>query len=761
MIMDAEKRKKQLFQTFMIFGGLLYLLVVYITLHIGHMPAIEPDLSGIELIGAGVQHALSKPLMILPIVNYSYLLYGSLIFLMGIAYIYFNEKRKDVDQNASGDAHWNNNMAAYNKKYNEPFGNAKDTSGYGNTILAKDLYLSLNGSKTRRNCHSVVFGGSGAGKSYSLVKPNALQMNASFIFTDPKGELLEELAHPLEENGYEIKVFNLNEMHKSMCYNPYAYIRDDNGVRKMVKCIIDNTRGTDEKSGDPIWEDSMTALLQAISFYMIEKCPPEERNFSNAMKMLRMAQIDENNTSAKSPFDLLFEKLEQENPESMAVMSYKTFRIGSGNTLKSILITCMTRLDVFNMKAVAALTNRDTIHLEELGRKRQALFIIIPAEDKTFNFLAATMYTQLFETLYHQVENEFPTSFLLQKGHDTYLTSQSKEELETKQKLIGKSKVKFNAREERYEVWADNILLDSFSTEKSANWFIEHAKDGCQIVRGRRTLPYDVRFMLDEFANVGKIPGFVEKLSTMRSYRIWCTIILQNLGQLKKMWGDDMNTIIGNCDSFIFLGSQEKDMIEYVQAMLAKTTKRQKSTSLNYGKGGGSESFQFTGGNLMEFNQIREMGDNDCIVFLRGEKPFKKTKYDYHEHPMWKLTGDCNDDFKYVNSLDNRKFQDAKRDKKQSAEDKQKRYEKQIEQAGEENVISQPKDTEKILDKATGGELENLTKVMTFDDNSEDLSVAATPEEVQKSENRFKESEEEMKNEVISGDVWDLMSEGL
>ena len=759
--MDAKKRKKQLFQTFLIFGTLLYLVVIYFTLHIGHMPAVNSKLSGFDLISAGIQHALSKPLMILPIVDVSYLLYGSFLFLIVIAYVYFSEKRRDVDKNASGDAEWNDNMAAYNKKYNEPFGKAKDTSGYGNTILAKDLYLSLNGSKTRRNCHSIVFGGSGSGKSYSLVKPNVLQMNASFICTDPKGELLEELAHPLEENGYEIKIFNLNEMHKSMCYNPYAYIRDDNGVRKMVKCIIDNTRGT-QNTGmqDPIWEDSMTALLQAISFYMIEKCPPEERNLSNAMKMLRMAQIDENNTSAKSSFDLLFEKLEQENPKSMAVMSYKTFRIGSGNTLKSILITCMTRLDVFNMKSVTALTSRDTIHLEELGRKRQALFIIIPAEDKTFNFLAATMYTQLFETLYHQVENEYPTSYLLQKGNDTYLTSQSKDELKTKQGLIGKSKVKFNAKEERYEVWADNILLDSFSTEKSANWFIEHAKDGCKIVRGRRALPYDVRFMLDEFANVGKIPGFVEKLSTMRSYRIWCSIILQNIGQLKSMWGDDSNTIIGNCDSFIYLGSQEKDMIEYVQTMLAKTTKRQGGTSLNYG-GGGNESFQYTGANLMEFNQIREMGDNECIVFLRGEKPFKKMKFDYHKHPKWELTGDCNHDFKYDNQLDNTKVQDIKKDKKQSAEDKQKIYEMQIERTGEESVISKPKDTGEIIDKVTGGRLDTLTKVMSFDDDAEDLSVAATPEDIKKSEDKFDESAEEMENEEFTGDVWDMMSEGL
>lgn len=760
--MDKKKRQKNLFQTFLIFGSIVYFALALVTLHMGHMTTIQPELSGMELITATINHVIAKPITILPVGDFTYFLYGTAGFFIIIFYMYFCEKRRDEDKNASGDAEWNSDMKRFNKKYNEPFGKGNDTSGYGNIILAKDLFLSLNGKKTRRNAHSVVFGGSGSGKSYSLVKPNILQMNGSFICTDPKGELLEELAHPLEEAGYEIKVFNLNEMNKSMCYNPYAYIRDDNGVRKMVKCIIDNTRGTEEKgTQDPIWEDSMTALLQAISFYMIEKCPPEERNFSNAMRLLRLAQIDENNTSAKSPFDLLFEKLEQENPQSMAVMSYKTFRIGSGNTLKSILITCMTRLDVFNMKSVAALTSRDTIHLEELGKKRQALFIIIPAEDQTFNFLAATMYTQLFETLYHQVENELPTSYLLQKGHDTYLVGKTKEELETKQKLIAGADISYNMKTERYEVSNQEILLDSFTTKKAAEWFIEHAKDGCQIVKSSRTLPYDVRFILDEFANIGKIPGFVEKLSTMRSYRIWCTIILQNLGQLKKMWGEDMSTIIGNCDTFIFLGSQEKDMIEYIQGMLSKTTKRQKSVSISYGKKGDSESYQYTGGNLMEFNQIREMGDDDCIVFLRGEKPFKKEKYDYHQHPRWKLTGDCKDEYKYIIQLDNTKTVDVKRDIAQATQDKIDRYKKQAEGGGKETVISEPKNTGALMEKVCEGNLDNLVKNVTFDDDSEDLKIAETTEDIERSEQSFQESEEEIKNQELDGDLWDIIGETL
>ncbi len=753
--MDQDQRKKYRRQNILTFGAILFMVLEYFALHMGYVQE-ERGQNIFTVMGMAVGHIIKEPLTFMPFQVYT--LWYSLFFLfllaLGLLYFWIQETMRAHDRDASGTAHWNTDMKSYNKRFNTPFGKT-ETNGYDNMILAKDLYLSMNGNKTRRNAHQAVFGGSGAGKSYSLIKPNALQMNCSYIFTDPKGELLEELAHPLEENGYEIKIFNLSRMHQSMTYNPFAYIRDENGVRSMVKCIIDNTRNTEQNTGDPIWEDSMTALLQAIVFYMIEELPVKERNFANVMKMLRLAQVDENNVNSKSSFDLLFEALEEKNPTSMAVMSYKTFRIGSGKTLKSILITTMTRLDVFNISAVATLTGTDTLHLEELGTKRQALFIIIPAADKTYNFLAATLYTQLFETLYDQVENECSQSYYLEKGHDCYLWGKNKDEIKEKAECIPCSVIVENEERNRFEVWDKDktILIDSFTTKKAAEWFRSHA--GGKVVKGRRSLPYDVRFMLDEFANIGRIPGFVEKLSTMRSYHLSCMIILQNLAQLKKLYQDDMGTIIGNCDTFIFLGSQEKDMIEYIESFLGKTTKRQQSMSVSHGKGSNSESYQFTAASLMAFNEIREMDDNDCIVFLRGQKPFFKKKYDLRDHPNYKLTGAASDEYKYIIRLDNRKKIDEERDEKQIKEDKEKRYEEGL-SGGADRVISMPISAVEVFDRICEGDPSKLRERIVIE--SEPEPVAETQEEKRKAEAAFEETKEAIEEyeELDDGsDIWD------
>ena len=495
-----DKKNKQSMQNLILIGIIGFCILEFAALHMGYVQR-EQGQNPIDVMSEALAHMSNEPMVIMPFtiytLKYSFAMCG--VLAVALMWYYVWEKAREHDKDASGTAHWNTDYKGFNRRFNTPFGNAKDTSGYDNMILSRDLYMSLQGSKIRRNAHQLVFGGSGAGKSYSLIKPNGLQMNCSYIFTDPKGELLEDLGKPLEDAGYEIKIFNISKMHASMQYNPFAYIRDENGVRTMVKCVIDNTRGTDQNTGDPIWEDSMTALLQAIVFYMIEELPESQRNFTNAMRMLRMAQIDENNTNDKSDFDKLFEQLEAKNPNSMAVMSYKTFRIGSGKTLKSILITTMTRLDVFNIPDVASLTCTDTLHLEELGRKRQALFIIIPAADKTYNFLAATLYTQLFETMYYLAENEYPHMYFLKKDHDTYLAGKTKEEVEEKAKMIPQSVIK--EENGRFFVYSKdgNVLLESFGTKAAAERFQKDA--GGKAVVGGRCMPYDVRFMLDEFAN--------------------------------------------------------------------------------------------------------------------------------------------------------------------------------------------------------------------------------------------------------------------
>ena len=746
---------------FMFCGGILYLLLLLFTLHMG---CIKPEYENnpIKIMQLAMEHIQEKPLAILPFTSYSFVypMIGTCIFGVIMLYAYLMVIRRDTDKDAGGSAKWNTDMKAYNKKYNTPFRSIK-TNGADNIILAKDLYMSMNGHKTRRNCHQIVFGGSGTGKSFSLVKPNGLQMNSSYVFTDPKGELTEALAGPLEDAGYEIKIFNLSKMSDSLCYNPYAYIRDENGVRSMVNCIVENTRKEGTSGGEQIWDDSMTVLLQAISFYMMEKLPKEECNLSTAMKLIRLAEVDENNSSAKSELDILFDNYEKANkeagkPESMATKCYKEFRIASGKTLKSVLITTMTRLSAFDYSNVASLLKRDELHLEELGRKKQVLFIIIPTADKAFNFIAACLYTQLFEYLYYLVENIYPHSYFLQKEvnglTETFLWGETIEEVKAKKKMLHGAKIV--EKENHYEaVSKEDIFIERFLNKKAAEWFLANA--GGKIVPGDRTLPYNLRFMLDEFANVGKIPGYVEKIATMRSYKMWCTIILQNQSQLKKMWDDDMNTIIGNCDTMIFLGSQEKDMIEYIQAMLGKTTKRQQGTSIG-GKGGGNESYNYTGTDLLDFNQIREMADDDCIVFIRGEKPFYTTKYNYTEHPKYHLTGDADKALRYEIPYNSQRVIDSKIDKKQSHDDKVARYKKEIAR-DEKKIINGPSyETESILNKVCNGNPEQLKECLELEHESEKVANTEAEKKIAKEE---KEKSEKLKIAMQEQDanLWDIM----
>ena len=408
--------------------------------------------------------------------------------------------------------------------------------------------------------------------SHVLWLPNLLQANCSFVVTDPSGELLESTGKFLEDQGYKIKVFNLVEMQHSNCYNPFNYIRDDLGVLMMINCLIKNTNPTGADKGDPFWEKSETALLQALCFYLIKYRPKNEQNFTSVMKLLRAAEVNENDPSQKSVLDRIFEDVEKKDPNSIALKQYQTFKMGAGKTLKSILISTSVRLTVFNMWQIENLTGTDDIDLGSIGDEKTALFVIIPAADDTFNFLVSMMYSQLFETLYYHAETE------------------------------------------------------------------------CE---GKR-LPYHVRFLLDEFANIGTIPDFEKKLATMRKYEISCTIILQNLAQLKTMYKDNWGSITGNCDSFLFLGGKEYDTLEAISKELGDATIIVRNNSRSFGKSGSSsQSFNKTARKLMTPDELSRMPNSDCILMIRGLKPFYGKKYDYPKHPNYKYTGDANDEFLY------------------------------------------------------------------------------------------------------------------
>lgn len=546
-------------------------------------------------------------------------------------------------KDAAGSAKWTGNMNDFKKKYTDT------KNQFNNIILTNDVALSMNSKQTRRNNNVLVVGGSGAGKTRFMIKPNLLQANCSFVVTDPKGEILESEGEMLKKHGYKIKVFNLVDMLHSNSYNPFAYIRDDLGVLMMINCLIKNTNNG-QKGGDPFWEKSETALLQALVFYLKDNpnIPDEQKNFSTIMQLLRAAEVNENDPNAKSPLDKLFEKVEAEDPNSIAVKQYKTFKMGAGKTLKSILISCAVRLTVFNLTEIKNLTVKDDLDLKSIGDEKTALFVVIPAADDTYNFLVSMMYSQLFETLYYHAENECPYEYYIKEGNDVLAIARKNPrnnkytEKDAKKLLqsLKTAKVKPRGNKGLHVIKTKNFEK-TFHTKEDAENFKERINKA-KITKGAIRLPYPVRFLLDEFANIGQIPDFTKKLATMRQYEISCTIILQNLAQIKTMYKDDWESVVGNCDSFLFLGGQEYSTLEYLSKLLGKTTIQNRGRSRNRSaKGGGSGmSWNTTGRNLLDPNEIMTMPKDECILIINGMNPFYEKKYKLERHPHFDESGD-------------------------------------------------------------------------------------------------------------------------
>lgn len=475
-----------------------------------------------------------------------------------------------------------------------------------NIILTNDVKMSLNTRQTRKNLNVMVIGGSGSGKSRFYVKPNLMQSNTSYVCTDPKGELLRSTGKMLESYGYKIKVFNLIDMAHSHNYNPFNYIYDVDGnysataVIKMVNVLMKNTSKEGGGGGDQFWDDSTKALLAALCFYLVECEDKSMQNFSEVMKLLKKAEVKEGSDDYQSDLDLIFDALEfpekyqteeaehneqfkslnlidlakSAKPASqyMCLKYYKDFKKAAGDTAKSILISTAVRLQAFNIPEVMDLTCCDNIHLEMIGDEKTVMYIIIPSSDDTFNFLAAMMYTQLFDVLY----------------------------------------------------------------------------DRANFKHGGR-LPFHVRCLLDEFANVGTITRFEELLATMRSMEISANVIIQNLSQLKKMYKDSWENVLGNCDSLLFLGGQEPTTLEHVSKTLGKETIDTRSHNRTRGRNGStSENDGILGRELMTVDELKVMKDNECILFVRGIYPFFCNKFVIEKHPNYKLLEDWDRDNAYL-----------------------------------------------------------------------------------------------------------------
>ena len=485
----------------------------------------------------------------------------TIIVLLGIYAIcislYYSQKKHFRSKEEHGSAKWGN-VHQINKKYMQ-------LPQSENKILTQNVKLGLDGKKHRRNLNVMVVGGSGTGKTRFYCKPNIMQCNTSFVVLDPKGENLRDTGNLLKSKGYEIKVLNLIDMDKSNCYNPFVYIRNDNDVQRLVTNLIKATGIKGAQTNDPFWDTAASMLLSAIIYLLKYEAIPEEQNFSMVMELILAGAIDED-TEEPSLLDKLFNELEAKNPNHIALKYYHSYHSGAAKTLESIQVTLAAKLEKFNIDTVARLTNTDDLELSKLGEKKIALFVIIPDNDTSFNFIVSILYTQLFQQLFQVADNKY-------KG----------------------------------------------------------------------SLPIHVHFVMDEFANVSLPDDFDKILSVMRSRNVSVSIILQNLAQLKALFQKQWESIIGNCDEFLFLGGNELSTDEYVSKILGKETIDTNTYTRSFGmRGNYSRNSQNTGRELLTPDEVRMLDNNYGLLFIRGERPVFDLKYNIEKHPNFKLTKDGN-----------------------------------------------------------------------------------------------------------------------
>ena len=460
-----------------------------------------------------------------------------------------------------------------------------DKNFYDNILLTQTERLTMNSRpknpKFARNKNVLVIGGSGSGKTRFFVKPNLMQMTTSYCVTDPKGTILVECGKMLQKGGYKIRSLNTINFKKSMHYNPFAYIRSEKDILKLVNVIIANTKGDGEKSGEDFWVKAERLLYCALIGYIYYEAPEEEKNFITLLDLINASEAREDDENYKSPVDMLFDRLAEREPEHFAVKQYVKFKQAAGKTLKSILISCGARLAPFDIKELRDLMEYDELELDTLGDEKTALFVIISDTDDTFNFVVAIMYSQLFNLLCDKADNEY----------------------------------------------------------------------------GGR-LPVHVRCLLDEFSNIGQIPKFEKLISTIRSREISACIILQAQSQLKAGYKDNADTIIGNCDTTLFLGGKEKSTLKELSETLGKetidmyNTSETRSNQNSYGT-----NYQKLGKELMSQDELSVMDGGKCILQLRGVRPFLSDKYDITKHPRYKMLSD----YDKKNAFDMEKYMKRKK----------------------------------------------------------------------------------------------------
>ena len=486
-----------------------------------------------------------------------FMLVSLLLYGCGIA-LYYSSRENRRPGEEYGSAKWGDPKALCQKYMDHQHKEA-------NIILTQRVRLGMDGYKTQRNMNILVIGGSGSGKTRYFCKPGLYSANCSYLVTDPKGELLKAAGGLLLSLGYEVRVFNLIDPEQSDCYNPFVYVREEKDVLSLIDNLIKNTTPRNASSNDPFWEKAEVALDSALMLYLIHEAPQDEQNFETMIYMMNFADVREEDEQYRSPLDMLFRALEEEQPAHVAVKQYKVFKQAAGKTAKSILVTAAVRLAAFNIPQYAAMTSMDEMDFGSLGERKRAIFCVIPVNDSSMNYLVGMLYTQCFQELYRRAD------------------------------------LKYNGR-----------------------------------------LPVPVRVIQDEWANVAQPESYPKILATCRSYNIGLNIIVQNVQQIKALYEKEHESIIGNCDTLLFLGGgNEPASLEFIVKLLGRETLATRTRGLTKGRNGSSTTnYQQTGRDLMTVDEVRKLDTNKAILFIRGEDPVIDRKYNLKRHPNIKLTLD-------------------------------------------------------------------------------------------------------------------------
>lgn len=685
--MEAKKKDLSIF----VLAGILTIFAIYLSLHMGsalHGTPTETAQGTISIGGSvstgrasnymeafqmAIETMASAPFSCFPpraeSIPVLLVLLGIVGTITAVSYFRGEMRAEVMTKNTNGSAKWCTDYKNYNKDFTTPWEDKEHTPDL-NIILSENVKLGMSIQKVdnQRNLNCAIVGGAGTGKSFREIKPNIMQANCSMVVTDPSGELFTCCAKALIKKGYKVKIFSTSDMVHSNCYNPFDYVYDENGeidevkVSTLIYLFLKNATECKEKSsGDPFWEKSAKALLTALAYYMLENesMAKENINFTTALKLVQAGKVSEDSCSSESTLDKLMDeeyKMAGQNGRvSRAMSNYKTFKLAPSRTANSILISCAVDLQLFDNVKVQNLTRTDleedfnNVHLDQIGDEKTALFINIPQANGTFNFLVAMLYSQLFESLFTKGEKLVKKRWLIKdKWGEPLFTMLS--DKETAEAIVNdREKLTVYERSTKrdgkiYQIRNGRKILREVMNENYAKSVIDRLSEAVVEKGYKEKLPFPIRCLMDEFANIGEVPEFTQLLATMRKYNISCTIVLQNIAQLKKMYEKEWEGVLGNCDSKVFLGSSENETCKYFSDLLGKGTivVRDRGRSFSSKGGNSSQNYKHTARELMTPAELATMSGKKCIVIVRGIDPFMDNKYNFLKHPNYHMTGDAN-----------------------------------------------------------------------------------------------------------------------